>query len=372
MKVVVVGGGYGGTEVIRQSVLRGIRDIEIELISNKRYFENIIGGLEIISEKMKVEELRYDLKELSSYWDFELTIGNVEKIDLIKKKVKLDKKEKDYDVLVMATGAEPNFFNVSGTNLAQCAYRLPDFKTINERLKLLSSNNPDIVIVGAGCVGLETAAETLDFFKTMDKRVNVIVIEKMNSVIPTYHNEPAQKIAFEHLSSRGAKIILGKGVERIEKGKMVLEDGSAVETDLIIWTAGVKSSEVASKIIGAKLYKGYIEVDERLLIRGREDSFAIGDIAFVKINGKEAAKMAGEALDQATTTAKNISLIANGKQPNINHTISYTADFPKILLSVGEGKAMLIYGPQYVSTGPAEYFLKKRIDVDEMMGRFPQ
>jgi NADH dehydrogenase FAD-containing subunit len=372
MKLVVVGGGYGGTEVLRQLILRGVKNLEIELISNERYFENTIGGTELISEKVKIEELRYDLKELSAYWNFGFTIGNVESIDLNEKKVKVGNKEKDFDILVIAAGSESNFYNVKGAELAFEGYSLSCFKVINERLKQLDSNSANVAVIGAGFVGLEVAAETLDFFKTMNRKVNVTLVEKINSVMPTYKNELARKMAFESFASRGVKIMLGNGVKQIEKEKVFLEDGNSVESDLTVWTAGIKSSEVASNIVGAQLNRGYVEVDERLLIKGREDSFAIGDISFVKINQKEATKMAGEALEQAKTAAKNISLIANNRKPSISHTVHYSTDFPTVLLSLGEGKAMLIFGPQYASTGAAEYFLKKRVDFDEIMGRFPQ
>ncbi len=81
--------------------------------------------------------------------------------------------------------------------------------------------------------------------------------------------------------------------------------------------------------------------------------------------------MAAEALGQAVAVAKNISSILKGEEPGTTHKIDYPLDFPKVLLSLGEGKAMLIFGPQYVSTGNAEYFMKRRIDLDEMMSRFP-
>jgi len=43
----------------------------------------------------------------------------------------------------------------------------------------------------------------------------------------------------------------------------------------------------------------------------------------------------------------------------------------KTLLSMGEWRAMLIFGPDYLSTGAAGCFLKKRIGFREMMERFP-
>ena len=89
-KIVVVGGGYAGTEVIRQLRRKRVKNIEVELISNRRFFENLVGGTEIISGKLTDEELTYDLEKLADYWDFELTIGNVEKIDLLRKKININ------------------------------------------------------------------------------------------------------------------------------------------------------------------------------------------------------------------------------------------------------------------------------------------
>jgi len=371
-KLIVIGGGYAGTEVIRQLVNRGVRNLDVELISKKRHFENTIAGAELISEKMKTEQLRYDLTELSNYWNFELTIGNVENIDLNEKILKAENKEKDYDILVVATGSEPNFFNLREANLALPAYSLSSFGIINERLKQSNLDNLNVVVAGAGFVGLEVTAEVLDLFKAINKKARVIVIEKMDSVLPAYNNDLARKIAFEQFASRGVEFMLGNGLKRIEDESVVLEDGGDVEADLTIWAAGIKSSTIASRIAGANFYNGYTEVDERLMIKGTEDSFAIGDVAFVRINGKEAAKMASEALEQARTVAKNIGLIASGQRPSYTHVVNYTTDYPKVLLSMGEGKAMLIFGPDYVSTGATEYFLKKRVDVEEIMGRFPQ
>ncbi|MGQ9479012.1 MAG: hypothetical protein ACUVQ0_03190 [Thermoproteota archaeon] len=65
-RIVVIGGGYAGTEVIRQLVLRGVKGTEVDLISSKKYFENTIAGNEVISEK---------LKTLDTTWKFSRTTG---------------------------------------------------------------------------------------------------------------------------------------------------------------------------------------------------------------------------------------------------------------------------------------------------------
>ncbi|MCX8183001.1 MAG: FAD-dependent oxidoreductase [Crenarchaeota archaeon] len=370
-RLLIIGGGYAGTEVIRQLVLRGVKNIQIELVSASPFFENTIAGAEVISEKLRTEGLRYDLKLLSSYWGFDLTVARVKGVDLDEKMVKLENGQRSYDVLVVASGSAPNFYNVKGVGFAATSYRLSDFEHINSRLKQLAPDHPSIVIVGAGYVGLEVAAETMDLYASLNRKARVTVVEKMQHVLPGFGNEPARRMAMEALASRGVVFTMGKGVEQISENSVLLEDGSRLDSDLTIWSGGVKASDLASSIRGASLRNGYVEVDQRLLIKGRNDAFAIGDAAYVSINGSVAQKMAAEALGQAVTVAKNITSILKGEEPETAHKIDYPVDFPKVLLSVGGGKAILVFGPQYASMGNVEYFMKRRIDLDEMMSRFP-
>lgn len=369
--LLVIGGGYAGTEVVRQLVLRGVRNMQVELISASPYFENTIACAEVISGKLRAEDLRYNLKLLSSYWCFDLTVDMVKEINLDEKVVKLANGQRSYDVLVIASGSAPNFYDVKGANSAVTSYGISDFEHINRELKQLTSDHPSITVVGAGYVGLEVAAEIMDLFNSLNREARVTVIEKTGGVLPGFGNQLARKMVTEALTSRGIHFITGKGVKQIAEGKVILEDGDELESDLTIWSGGIKASDLASNIRGASLHNGYIEVDTRLLIQGRDDAFAVGDVAHVSISGSVAQKMAAEALGQAVTVAKNIKSIADGEPPKAIHKIDYPVDFPKVLLSVGEGKALLIFGPQYASLGNVEYFLKRRIDLDEMMSRFP-
>lgn len=370
--IIVVGGGYAGTEFLRQLLMRGVRNVEIELISNKTHFENTIGGVEIISGKEKTENLTYDLSILADYWGFQLTVGSAEDIDLRNKTARVRGREKAYDILVLATGSEPNFFNVKGTELTNTAYHLSDFANLGARLREIAANCPKVVIAGGGFVGFEAAAETVDLFKASKKELQLTIIEKMSTVLPAYPNQAARKTAQENLASKGVRFMLGNGIRAVQRDRLILQNDFAVESDLTIWTAGVKGCLASSKIPGAALHDGCIEVDDRLMVQGKENAFAIGDNAHVSIGGKEASKMAAEALEQAKTAAKNVTLIAKGQKPSVSHVPKYTTDFPQALLSLGEGKALLILGSEVMSLGYTEYFLKKRLDFQEIMDRFPQ
>jgi NADH dehydrogenase len=371
-KVVVVGGGYAGTEVIRQLLLRGTRGIDVVLISNRARFENTIGGSEIISGKVKTEDLVYDLKKLSDYWNFDFVFDEVKRVDLNRKTVEGAKQNVEYDVLVLAMGAEPNFFDVPGASSTDPAYSLSDFERIGSKLRNMSVDVPRVVVAGAGFVGLESAAEILDLFEAENRKVDLTVVESAETVLPAYNAEKARRLAFEHFASRGVRFALGNGVENVREREVILGNGEAIEFDLTVWTAGVKGCLIASEIPGTGLHRGCVDVDDRLCIVVREDAFGIGDVAYVRINDKEAVKMAGEALEQAKTAAKNVGLIVSGQKPIFTHVPHYTRDYPQALLSFGQGRAMLVFGPELVVVGTTEYFLKKRIDFQEMMERFPQ
>lgn len=68
--------------------------------------------------------------------------------------------------------------------MAVTSYRISDFEHINGKLKQLTSDHPSIVVVGAGYVGLEVAAEIMDLFSSLNKEARVTVVEKMEHVLP--------------------------------------------------------------------------------------------------------------------------------------------------------------------------------------------
>lgn len=55
-------------------------------------------------------------------------------------------------------------------------------------------------------------------------------------------------IALEHFTSLGVKFILGNGIKGVSEGKLILEDGSEIDIDLTIWTAGVKGCVISSQL----------------------------------------------------------------------------------------------------------------------------
>ena len=79
---------------------------------------------------------------------------------------------------------------------------------------------------------------------------------------------------------------------------------------MAIWTAGIKPSDFVQNLSLPKK-NGWILVDRHLL--AKEGVFAIGDCAWVEVDGKLATKTAVEAERQAKHTAQNLTRQAEGQ-----------------------------------------------------------
>ncbi len=148
----------------------------------------------------------------------------------------------------------------------------------------------DVVIIGGGPIGLETAPAFLD------AGARLTIIERMPQVMPSALDPDMATLMQEHLKKMGAWIITGKGVDAIN-GAAAVESvtcgGETIPADLVLLSAGVRpNTDLAVKAGIETGVTGGIVVDEYFRVRRNgqvmEDVLAAGDCAEVKsvITGK--------------------------------------------------------------------------------------
>jgi NADH:quinone reductase (non-electrogenic) len=120
-----------------------------------------------------------------------------------------------------------------------------------------------------------------------------------------------------------------------------LSDGKSIECDMAIWTAGIKPTHFVQSLPFAKWRDEWILVDPYL--RAREHIFALGDNAWIDINGKVASKTAVEAERQARHMARNLARLTEGKILK-RYAIMASTDTPVALISIGRECAVGVYG----------------------------
>ncbi|MEW6934406.1 FAD-dependent oxidoreductase [Trueperella pyogenes] len=177
--------------------------------------------------------------------------------------------ELSYDELVLSPGAEAFRPDIPGIDYPH----VTTLRTVSDALGLdqMATDAKTAVVIGAGFIGLE-AAEAL----TM-RGVKTTVVEFADHVLPPLDDESAFHVAGE-LTALGMDVRASTSVTAIEEGGVVLSDGSRVDADVVVLSAGVRPRTSTWEAAGVECTGGAIVIDEF----GRtnvEHIWAVGDAA---------------------------------------------------------------------------------------------
>ncbi|MDR1412147.1 MAG: FAD-dependent oxidoreductase [Spirochaetaceae bacterium] len=142
----------------------------------------------------------------------------------------------NFDILVLAPGAEPIQPNIEGINLngVFSLRTIPDAMKIREYID--NTRPASAAVAGGGATGIEMAENLLD------AGIKVTIVETLDQLISPIDYEMAC-IVHRYLESRGVKLILKNRVESIAENdgalKISLTDG-AIQTDMLIMAVGVR------------------------------------------------------------------------------------------------------------------------------------
>jgi len=364
MKIVILGGGFGGIYTLKylHKFFHNRKEIKLVLVNKKNYFLFTPLLHEFATGNISLDNLVEPIREVIKCSNYEFIQGEVKKIDLERKKIYFDKKDIDYDYLVIALGSKTAFYNIPGAE--ENSFTL---KSLDDALRLrnhfihmfeLASKDDNegiltFVIVGGGATRVELAGEMSDYiYKTFSKfyseeiisKVKIILIEKGNELIPQF-SPKLRKIAFEVLEKKNIEIILGKGVKEVGKNFVKLDDGDIIKTKTVIWVAGVEPN--LPEIIGEveKDIKGRLIVNEYLQFKNYNNVFAIGDVCCFIQNEKPLPQLAQVAVREAKAVAKNIfNLIQN--KPLEKFVYNHQGDLISLgeFFAIGEIKGFTFYG----------------------------
>ena len=185
--------------------------------------------------------------------------------------------EKEYDQLVITTGASPVLPNIKGKEL-DGIYTLRDVND-GEKIKkeALDDNIKNVAIIGAGYIGLELCESFIEQGK------NVKLINRSDKIMKTYDDE-LRELLLEELENKGVKMHLSDEIKAFNGNKKVQSiktDKDTYEADLVIVSIGVKPNSEFIKNTDIKTLKnGAIIVDKKMKTN-IDDVYAAGDVATV-------------------------------------------------------------------------------------------
>jgi NADH dehydrogenase len=242
-------------------------------------------------------------------------------IDLAARRLSWEGGELEADWLLLTPGSAADPLDVPGALTIGLPLKSVEQARGFARLLLQridTTTRPKIVVVGSGYTGTELAGELADP-GTFPPRpsgappVDVTVVS-LDSRLLAEGNERLAGVAERVLRAKGVRFLLGVAVRRVDQGGVVLESGSRLAADLVVWAARTRAPrEVADSVDSGN--GGRIEVDSYLRVPGHERVYAAGDAALVRDyhTGRWVASTAQLALGQADVIARNIAAEIEGR-----------------------------------------------------------
>ncbi|MDY6982361.1 MAG: nitrite reductase large subunit NirB, partial [Pseudomonadota bacterium] len=181
-----------------------------------------------------------------------------------------------WDKLILATGSYPFVPPIPGNDREHCLV----YRTIDDlgRIKFSGSQSKVGVVVGGGLLGLEAA----NALKGMGLETHVV--EFAPKLMAVQLDDGGSKLLRRKIEALGVKVHTGKNTKEIVDGetcryKMNFADGTSLETDLILFSAGIRpNDELAKKSEIALGARGGIEVNDNCRT-SEKDIYAIGECA---------------------------------------------------------------------------------------------
>lgn len=371
MKVVILGGGFGGVSTALNLAKLNLPGLEIKLISDKPHFEYHAALYRVVTGRSPLEVCVPLTEIFAPYRDnknkqkekIEIITDRINKIDLTGKILNgVSGSRYSFDYLVIALGSETSYFGISG--LPEFSF---GFKSIGEALRLkahlheLFQNcasgvatgddkvcGAHLVVVGGGASGVELAGELAIYGRQLAQKhglepalVTVDLIEAAPRLLPALPAKVSEKVK-ARLHGLGVNVFLNRVLKREEVNSIELGD-MTIKSKTIIWTAGVKTHSLLAGVPGLRFdKKGRVLVDGALrpmLALDGSDSipnvFVVGDCAATKYSG-----MASTAARDGAHVARAFEALALNQAVRV-----YRPEPPFSSIPVGPDWAATQFGP---------------------------
>jgi NADH:quinone reductase (non-electrogenic) len=371
IRILILGGGFAGIEVLRQLQKAFQNDIRIDitLVSRDNFFLFTPMLAEISSGMIETRHIVTPLRAFCNRAKFYET--EVESIDLGNKQVVITHRIGKpmnpiewrshilkYDYLVISLGSETNFYGISeAANQAFTLKSLGDAIVLrNHVISMLEQADIEhedldlrkrlltFVVVGGGFSGVEIVGELNDFildsikyfYHNLQKSyVRIILVNSGGRILPEVTEDLAD-FALQKIRRNGVEVILNTRVTEITSDNVKLDQGTIIKTQTIIWAGGGKPQTVLSALSCDHDISGRIMTNNYLEVAGFTDTvIALGDCACVTDpnTGKPYPPTAQHALRQGKIAAINLISKIKGKE---NHKEPFDYKTKGVMTLIGK------------------------------------
>ncbi|HOY62292.1 MAG: NADH dehydrogenase-like protein [bacterium ADurb.Bin236] len=311
--VLIAGGGYAGSGIAAKlAALDARRSFNVVILDPSEFHVVKTRLHQIAVEPERDILIRIPTRTLADFARADFINSAVEKVDFKNRRIFANGSGYDWDLLVVATGAEPNYFGIPGA--AEHSENILSYEAAMScglRIKSLGMNKRGaskkrIAVCGAGLLGVEFAAQLRQRYGP--KKCEIVIIEKQERIIAASQCGDAQRDYISAFFKReNIKALTGTTISKLSPGRVCLEEGKHIDCDLTVWCGGIKRTGIGTAASGG------LVVDPTLVCREHENVFGAGDSALVSSPLPNANSLTAQrAIYHADIAAKNIIRSAIG------------------------------------------------------------
>ena len=331
MKVIIVGAGFAGLRLARK--LNNKPGFEVLLIDKFNYHQFQPLFYQVATAALDPSNISFPLrKAFHKSKNVKIRVEEVQEIIPFQNKIITSSEEMIYDVLVLAMGADTNFFG--NQNLAANAFPMKStVEALQVRHRLIQNFEDallakdalqlqkllNIVVVGGGPTGVEVSgalAEMKKYVLPKDypeldfSKMNIYLLEGGPKTLAAM-SEKSSEDSSNYLEKLGVTIMKNTVVKDYDGEQVFLADGKTIFTNTVIWAAGIKGN-VPKGVDATMIVKGNrIKVDRHNKIESSQNIYVLGDLAYMETPKwpKGHPQVANVAINQADVLAKNLVLM---------------------------------------------------------------
>lgn len=333
-RVVILGGGFAGIGAARK-----LKDSDVDVVLVDRHDYHTFQPLlyQVATDLVSAETIAHPLRDLfHEQPNARVRKASVTGVDLVGRRIEFgDMDPLTYDYLVLALGAEVNYFGVDGAvEHAFPMYTLPHAVRLKEHIlerweaadkdaSLIDDGALNVVVVGGGPTGVESAGAIAELYRSLfvkdypdipQDEARIFLVEAGQDIFSMFKTK-LRTYAEKELEKSGVEVQTGEIVQAISPTRVTLKSGTAIPAHTLVWGAGLQGNALVQSL-GLELERGNrIAAGRDLRLAGHPEVFPVGDVAAITdAKTKQVLPQLGSvALQSGEHAGENIARLVSGK-----------------------------------------------------------
>ena len=298
-RVLILGGGFAGVGAAQK-----LKDADADIVLVDRHDYHTFQPLlyQLATGLLETTAVGHSLRDLLEQENTSVHKATVSAIDLGAREVTFEELPAlAYDFLVLGLGAEVNFFGTGGAaEHAFPMYTLPNAVRLKDHLlerwetaerdpSLVEDGALNVVIVGGGPTGVETAGAVAELYRAdfakdypslPQEQARITLVEAGPELFAMFKPKLREYTA-KALADRTVEVKTGAMVSSVAPTRVTLKEGEELKAHTLVWGAGLQGNSLVQSL-GLELERGNrIGVGPDLTVPEHPEVYALGDIAAI-------------------------------------------------------------------------------------------